>query len=64
MEKLIVAGWSKPHIALTTHIAARFAALNRIVVAFGLPSQNLLDLYLAHGGNDGIGLANGSNNGQ
>lgn len=45
IETLIEAGWSEPQIAETIHIAALFAAFNRIVNAFGLPSQHLLDLY-------------------
>jgi uncharacterized peroxidase-related enzyme len=45
IECLIEAGWSEPQIAETIHIAALFASFNRIVNAFGLPSQHLLDLY-------------------
>jgi uncharacterized peroxidase-related enzyme len=44
-EFLLEAGWSEPQIAETIHIAALFATFNRIVNAFGLPSQHLLDLY-------------------
>jgi uncharacterized peroxidase-related enzyme len=45
VEKLIEIGWSEPQIAETIHVAALFATFNRIVNAFGLPSQHLLDLY-------------------
>ena len=45
IEYLIETGWSEPQIAETIHIAALFATFNRIVNAFGLPSQHLLDLY-------------------
>lgn len=45
IEKLIEAGWSEHQIAEAIHIAALFAAFNRIANAFGLPSQRLLDLY-------------------
>jgi uncharacterized peroxidase-related enzyme len=38
------AGWSKPQIAEAVHIAALFATFNRVVNAFGLPSQGLLEL--------------------
>ncbi len=44
VESLMQAGWSEPQIAEAIHIAALFAAFNRIVNAFGLPSQHLLDL--------------------
>lgn len=45
MENLIAAGWSEPQIAEAIHVAALFAAFNRIANAFGLPSQQLLALY-------------------
>lgn len=51
IENLIEAGWSEPQIAETIHIAALFAAFNRIVNAFGLPSQHLLDHYSPQYGN-------------
>jgi uncharacterized peroxidase-related enzyme len=44
IDYLIEVGWSEPQIAEAIHIAALFAAFNRIVNAFGLPSQRLLDL--------------------
>ena len=37
-------GWDQQEIAETVHIAALFACFNRVANAFGLPSQNLLDL--------------------
>ncbi len=45
VESLIQAGWSEPQIAEAVHIAALFAAFNRIVNSFGLPSQHLLGLH-------------------
>jgi uncharacterized peroxidase-related enzyme len=50
VECLTKAGWSEPQIAEAIHVAALFAAFNRIVNAFGLPSQHLLDLYSAKDG--------------
>jgi uncharacterized peroxidase-related enzyme len=45
IKNLAEAGWSEPQIAEAIHIAALFATFNRIVNAFGLSSQHLLDLY-------------------
>lgn len=45
IDALIRAGWSESQIAEAVHIAALFASFNRIVNAFGLESQGLLDLY-------------------
>jgi uncharacterized peroxidase-related enzyme len=45
VERLTNAGWSEPQIAEAIHVAALFAAFNRIANAFHLPSQHLLDLY-------------------
>lgn len=45
IEKLIESGWSEAQISEAVHIAALFAAFNRIVNAFGVPSQHLLDFY-------------------
>ncbi|MGB0074043.1 MAG: peroxidase-related enzyme [Terracidiphilus sp.] len=45
IAKLIEAGWSESQIAEAIHVAALFATFNRIVNAFGLPSQHLLNLY-------------------
>jgi uncharacterized peroxidase-related enzyme len=36
--------WSQQEIAEAVHITALFACFNRVANAFGLPSQNLLDL--------------------
>ncbi len=36
-------GWSDLQIAETIHLTALFAAFNRVVNAFGLPSQSLLE---------------------
>lgn len=38
-------GWNDEEIAEAIHVAALFAAFNRVVNAFGLPSQGLLSLY-------------------
>jgi|SRR5450631_1316090 len=45
IEALRVAGWSDLQIAETVHVTALFASFNRVVNAFGLPSQALLALY-------------------
>ena len=60
VEGLIEAGWSEPQIAETIHIAALFATFNRIVNAFGLPSQHLLDLYNAPDSNEALEPAHDS----
>jgi uncharacterized peroxidase-related enzyme len=39
-------GWDQQEIAEAVHITALFACFNRVANAFGLPSQNLLDLGL------------------
>jgi len=44
VERLMEAGWSELQITEAVHIAALFAAFNRIANAFGLPSQHLLRL--------------------
>jgi uncharacterized peroxidase-related enzyme len=62
VESLIETGWSKPQIAEAIHIAALFAAFNRIVNAFGLPSQRLLDLYETQEGKVRAELENDSIN--
>ncbi len=38
VEAAISAGWTEPQIAETVHIAALFAAFNRVANGFGLPS--------------------------
>lgn len=45
IEQLRVAGWSDLEIAETIHLTALFACFNRVVNAFGLPSQDLLSIY-------------------
>ena len=38
VEQLILAGWTEPQISEAVHVAALFAAFNRIANGFGLPS--------------------------
>jgi uncharacterized peroxidase-related enzyme len=64
IESLIGAGWSEPQIAEAIHIAALFAAFNRIVNAFGLQSQRLLDLFEIQNGGGRIEPANDSKSGE
>ncbi len=45
IDALRAVGWNNLQIAETIHITALFAAFNRIVNAFGLPSQELLANY-------------------
>jgi len=45
IEELRAAGWSDLQIAETIHLTALFACFNRVVNAFGLPSQDLLAVY-------------------
>jgi uncharacterized peroxidase-related enzyme len=45
IEALHQAGWDNPEIAETIHVAALFATFNRVVNAFGIPSQDLLAHY-------------------
>ena len=45
IEELRDAGWSDLQIAEAIHVTALFASFNRVVNAFGLPSQDLLALY-------------------
>jgi hypothetical protein len=47
------AGWSERQIAEAVHIVALFAASNRVVNAFGVPSQGLLAGYQADASGDG-----------
>lgn len=47
IEKLIESGWNESQLSEAVHIAALFATFNRIVNAFGVPSQHLLDVYRA-----------------
>ena len=45
VDSLRAAGWTDLQIAEAIHLAALFACFNRVVSAFGLPSQNLLASY-------------------
>ncbi len=53
MEAMRTAGWNDLQIAEAVHVTALFASFNRVVNAFGLPSQELLNMYeqeeAAHG---------------
>ena len=53
IDGLRVAGFSDLQIAEAIHVTAMFATFNRVVNAFGLPSQHLLETFeqeeLAHG---------------
>jgi uncharacterized peroxidase-related enzyme len=53
VETLMQAGWSERQIAEAVHIVALFAAFNRVVNAFGVPSQGLLAGYQADASGDG-----------
>lgn len=45
VDALAQVGWSQLQIAEAVHVAALFAAFNRVANAFGLESQGLLALY-------------------
>jgi alkylhydroperoxidase family enzyme len=45
VERLRVSGWSGVQIAEAIHLASLFACYNRVVNAFGLPSQGLLAVF-------------------
>jgi uncharacterized peroxidase-related enzyme len=45
IEAMRAAGWTDLQIAEVIHVSALFATFNRIVNAFGLPSQELLKVY-------------------
>jgi hypothetical protein len=45
IELLHLSGWTDLQIAEAIHITALFACFNRVVNAFGLPSQDLLAVY-------------------
>ena len=45
IEALRRAGWNDSEISEAIHVAALFATFNRVVNAFGLPSQGLLAMY-------------------
>jgi uncharacterized peroxidase-related enzyme len=45
MEEMRLAGWTDLQIAEAIHVTALFATFNRVVNAFGLPSQELLKQF-------------------
>ena len=45
VEAVLQSGWSQPQIVEAVHVAALFAAFNRVTNAFGLRSLGLLALY-------------------
>ncbi|MGD0443469.1 MAG: peroxidase-related enzyme [Edaphobacter sp.] len=45
IELLHISGWTDLQIAEAIHVTALFACFNRVVNAFGLPSQDLLAMY-------------------
>ena len=45
IEEMRLAGWSDEQIAEAIHVTALFACFNRVVNAFGLPSQEMLKLF-------------------
>jgi uncharacterized peroxidase-related enzyme len=45
IELLHTSGWTDLQIAEAIHVTALFACFNRVVNAFGLPSQDLLAVY-------------------
>jgi uncharacterized peroxidase-related enzyme len=45
VDAVRTAGWSDLEIAEAVHVTALFAAFNRVVNAFGLPSQQLLSQF-------------------
>lgn len=49
LAALRAASWSDLHIAEAIHLAALFACFNRVVNAFGLPSQSLLATSISSG---------------
>jgi alkylhydroperoxidase family enzyme len=44
VEKLRAAGWKEDQIAEAVYIIAMFAFFNRVADAFGVPSQNYLEM--------------------
>ncbi len=44
IDSMRASGWSDLQIAEAIHVTALFATFNRVVNAFGLPSQHLLDV--------------------
>lgn len=45
IETMRSAGWSDLQVAEAIHVTALFATFNRVVNAFGLPSQQLLSMF-------------------
>jgi alkylhydroperoxidase family enzyme len=45
IETMRLAGWTDLQIAEAIHVTALFATFNRVVNAFGLPSQQLLKQF-------------------
>jgi len=45
IEAMRLASWTDLQIAETIHVTALFASFNRVVNAFGLPSQEMLKLF-------------------
>ncbi len=45
INSMRASGWSDLQIAEAIHVTALFATFNRVVNAFGLPSQHLLDAF-------------------
>lgn len=50
VASLRASGWTDLQIAEAIHVAALFACFNRVVNAFGLPSQELLSTYYPEAG--------------
>ena len=53
IEMMRASGWSDLQIAETIHMTALFATFNRVVNAFGLPSQHLLHAFEQEEATDG-----------
>jgi uncharacterized peroxidase-related enzyme len=51
IEAMRAGGWTDLQIAEAIHVTALFAAFNRVVNAFGLPSQYLLEMFEKESGN-------------
>lgn len=55
IEGMRAAGWTHLQISEAIHLAALFACFNRVVSAFGLPSQNLLETTSATSSTSSMG---------
>jgi uncharacterized peroxidase-related enzyme len=55
IEAMRAAGWTDLQIAEAIHVTALFATFNRVVNAFGLPSQNLLPQFEQSQSHEGDG---------